>query len=326
MIVKYDIKETDRNLVTEAMRKEKNAVAKNRLLAVSLLLDGMKKKEIQKVLHRGKNYVGTWISAYFKDGVDGLKEKRGGDHKSYLSEEERNEFKSLITITQPVDYGYENKGWDGKIMVDLILKKYQQQYTTDAIYKLLQRLGITYKTASKVDPRKSQDKINIWKEDSRFSSESNRITSWSTKGMAVSYSGYPHGTSVNCLGSLNLVNSNLITSFHDRGNTETTIAHLKIVREYYGDTPLAYLIDNAPWHKTKLVKEFCEANNITLLFLPPYSPEFNPIERVWSFLKSKVRQKFFKTAGEFRNFVLGLLENINITEPDKLMRLCSSLV
>jgi len=163
-------------------------------------------------------------------------------------------------------------------------------------------------------------------DESRFVSESNRITSWSAKGTAVSYSGYRYGTSLNCFGSLNLANGNLITSFHDRGNSETTIEHLKIVRKSYGDTPLAYLIDNAPWHKTKVVKEFCEINNITLLFLPPYSPEFNPIERVWGFLKSKVRQKFFKTADGFRVFIMNLLENINTTESDKLMRLCTSLV
>ena len=101
---------------------------------------------------------------------------------------------------------------------------------------------------------------------------------------------------------------------------------MKIVRQYYKDAPIAYLIDNAPWHKTKIVKEYCQENNITLLFLPPYAPEFNPIERVWSFLKSKVRQKFFKTADAFRKFVIDLLENINSTEHAKLMKLCSSLI
>jgi len=167
MLVKYNIKETDRDFITEMMQKEKNAVVKERLLAVSLFLDGMKKKDIQKVLHRGKNYVGTWISAYFKDGIYGLEDMRGGDHKSYLSTEERDEFKKLITTTQPIEHGYTHKGWDGKLMVDFILKKYQQKYTTDAVYKLLQRLEITHKIAAKVDPKKSQDRIDSWKENSK---------------------------------------------------------------------------------------------------------------------------------------------------------------
>ena len=85
-------------------------------------------------------------------------------------------------------------------------------------------------------------------------------------------------------------------------------------------------MDNATWHKTEEVKNFCENNNITLLFLPPYSPEFNPIERVWSFLKSKVKQRFFPKANEFREFVYQLLNDINSTSSKQLGHLCCSLI
>ena len=57
-----------------------------------------------------------------------------------------------------------------------------------------------------------------------------------------------------------------------------------------------------------------------MLFLPPYSPEYNPIERVWSFLKSKIRQRFFKTADIFRKFVFDLFANINNTDFEELAK------
>ena len=104
------------------------------------------------------------------------------------------------------------------------------------------------------------------------------------------------------------------------------IEHFKIVREYYGDKPIAYLIDNASWHKTKAVQEYCEENNITLLFLPPYSPEYNPLERVWSFLKSKIKNIYFRTAKKFRDYVTNLFQNINETDKTKLLKLCTSLI
>lgn len=90
--------------------------------------------------------------------------------------------------------------------------------------------------------------------------------------------------------------------------------------------PLAFLMDNATWHKTAKVKEFCKNNNITLLFLPPYSPEYNPIERVWSFLKSKVRQRFFPTADSFRNFIYELMDGLNSDYFEQLYSLCCSLI
>jgi len=168
--------------------------------------------------------------------------------------------------------------------------------------------------------------VLLAQDESRFVSESNHITSWSAKGISVSYSGYRYGTALNCFGSFNLNNGHLIPSFHTTGNATETIEHFKIVREYYGDKPIAYFIDNAPWHKTKKVQEYCEENNITLLFLPPYSPEYNPIERVWSFLKSKVKNIYFSTAKKFIDFITDLLQNINETDKNTLLKLCTSLI
>lgn len=170
------------------------------------------------------------------------------------------------------------------------------------------------------------DTVLLAQDESRFVSECNHVTSWSTKGTAVSYSGYRYGTALNCFGSFNLHDGHLITSFHNKGNAIETIEHFKIVREYYGDKPIVYLIDNASWHKTKEVTEYCKQNNISLLFLPPYSPEYNPIERVWSFLKSKTRNLYFSTAQKFIDFITDLLQNINQTDKKTLMRLCTSLV
>lgn len=85
-------------------------------------------------------------------------------------------------------------------------------------------------------------------------------------------------------------------------------------------------MDNASWHKSQKVKDFCNENNITIFFIPPYSPEFNAIERVWSFLKSKVRQKYFLSANLFREYIYNLLDNINSLDSDLLSNLCCSLI
>lgn len=44
------------------------------------------------------------------------------------------------------------------------------------------------------------------------------------------------------------------------------------------------VLDQAGWHVAKALKV---PGNITLLHLPPYSPELNPVERVWAYLKSR---------------------------------------
>ncbi len=171
------------------------------------------------------------------------------------------------------------------------------------------------------------DAILLAQDESRFSSETPRVTSWSQTGSSVVYSGYRYGTSLNCFGSLNLQTGELTSSFHDKGNWKTTIEHLKVVRKNYDkNLPLFIFMDNAPWHKKDEVKIYCKKNNITLLFLPPYAPEYNPIERVWSFLKNKIKQKFFLTAEKYKLFVFNLFENINTTDICKLENHCCNLI
>lgn len=45
------------------------------------------------------------------------------------------------------------------------------------------------------------------------------------------------------------------------------------------------VLDNATFHKSDYLKEISLKHHITLLFLPPYSPDLNPIEKLWANLK-----------------------------------------
>ena len=161
MRVSYNISANAKEDVSIAMRKEKNAVVKERLLAVSMFLDGVPKKDIKNLMHRSANFVGTWISAYFNGGVEALADNRGGNHRSFLDEVQMQELKRIITNTQPV-YA---KGWDADIISDLIQHHFKVKYSRNGVYYVLKRLNLTHKIATKMDPKKSEFKIATWKKD-----------------------------------------------------------------------------------------------------------------------------------------------------------------
>jgi len=54
-------------------------------------------------------------------------------------------------------------------------------------------------------------------------------------------------------------------------------------------------MDNASFHKSQITRELVESTNCKLLYLPAYSPDFNPIEQKWGHVKStvkKIRDRF----------------------------------
>lgn len=54
------------------------------------------------------------------------------------------------------------------------------------------------------------------------------------------------------------------------------------------------ILDNASFHKSTESQKLIEAAGCEILFLPPYSPDLNPIEKCWANMKSKVRELLLK--------------------------------
>jgi len=73
-----------------------------------------------------------------------------------------------------------------------------------------------------------------------------------------------------------------------------------------GDT---VIMDNLSSHKVAGVRRAIEAAGAQLLYLPPYSPDLNPIEMAFSKLKSLLRAKALRTMGELWT-ALGPLSNV----------------
>lgn len=61
------------------------------------------------------------------------------------------------------------------------------------------------------------------------------------------------------------------------------------------------VLDNLPTHKVSGVVEAVQARDARVLFLPPYSPDFNPIEQVFSKIKNELRRRELRTIDALEN-------------------------
>lgn len=92
----------------------------------------------------------------------------------------------------------------------------------------------------------------------------------------------------NVLGALNAVTHQMVrVSNHSYINALSVCELLGQLASSAGRLPLTLVLDNARYQRCALVQQTAQSLGIELLFLPPYSPNLNLIERVWKFVKKE---------------------------------------
>lgn len=71
------------------------------------------------------------------------------------------------------------------------------------------------------------------------------------------------------------------------------------------------VLDNGAFHKAGTL---VIPDNIILIFLPPYSPELNPAEKIWAKFKRDFTNRLFKTMDNLKNYVCGLALDLSKDE------------
>jgi transposase len=118
---------------------------------------------------------------------------------------------------------------------------------------------------------------------------------------------------INVLGAVNAITKEVVTLSNTTYiNAETIIIFLKQLKKHYGELPLKIVLDNARYQHCELVEKAAKELNITLLFLPSYSPNLNIIERLWKFTKKTILYaKYYETPYKFHMAINGFFQTVN---------------
>jgi len=92
------------------------------------------------------------------------------------------------------------------------------------------------------------------------------------------------------MGSYNYRTGQMTISFHQQGNYKNFKKHLKkVLYTYRQHSKIIMVVDNVRFHHAKLLKIWLLNHpKLEIVYLPPYSPELNPIERVWWYMRKKI--------------------------------------
>ena len=226
----------------------------------------------------------------------------------------------------PQRYEFEAGSWQINMVLEMVRKRLGISCRVRTLKRVLRRLGFSYSK-----PRPIPDRSASEAEQEEFKQETaGLLEEMGKQGHAVMvcdeaavqiWQGAGYGwrpanghdairqgfskKSVRLFGSLGTDGYHIRTT--DAINPETFIEFLQ---ELLKTCPKFVMVpDNASCHKSKMVTEFVESTDgdIRLVFLPPYTPQLNPIEMQWSVLKRLLSGRYFRSVGELKKAIMALV-------------------
>jgi transposase len=296
----------------------------DRIKAVLLLDSNWEMKKIAEALLLDPNTIRRYKELYESGGVERLCSDNYLGRESKLT---KNQEEILKKELRRQIYLCTNE------IISFVKREFKIEYSQSGMTYLLHRLGFSYKKpslvpgkANEADQQKFLEELEILKSNKKpkdklyyvdgVHPQHNSLPSygWLPRGEETKLKSNTGRQRANISGALDAETHETHVQEHVTLNAETTINFFKFLENKNPEAPSIYLIlDNAGYYKGEKIREFLKTSRIKLVFLPPYAPNLNLIERLWKFFKKKVLyNQYYKTFSEFRDSCLNFFKKSNL--------------
>ncbi len=293
----------------DGRRLDHKALEYIRIVAVKRVVeDGEAPSDVMKSLGLCRTSIYPWLRKFEDKGWDALVEKIAQGPEPKLSEKQRQQIKRWILGKDPRQFGFDFGLWSRRIVQRLVAEKLGVDLGLTAVGRLLASLDITpqkpLRRAYERDPvavelwqketypklRKRAKKLGakiFFLDEAGFQSDPPLGRTYGLKGQTPVVRTSGRRQSLNVISAVNARGEFWAVSYPGKLNAEAFVAFLQnFVDSQRGKVFL--VVDGHPAHKAKIVKAYLKRlqGRLELHFLPPYAPDLNPDEFVWSYMKS----------------------------------------
>jgi transposase len=279
-----------------------------RKLAVRRVIDdGEVPSEVMKSLGLCRTTIYPWLRRYEAKGMEALVARIAQGPEPKLSEKQRQQVKRWILGKDPRQYGFDFGLWSRRIVRELIAAKFGIELGLTAVGRLLASLEITpqkpLRRAYERDPvavqrwvkqtypelKKRAKRLGakiFFLDEAGFQSDPPLGRTYGLKGKTPVVKTSGQRQSLNVISAVNARGEFWAATYTGKLDAEAFLAFLENFMQ--GRTGKVFLVvDGHPAHKAKLVKGYVQKlqGRLELHFLPPYAPDLNPDEFVWSHMK-----------------------------------------
>ena len=298
-------------------RCERDGRVRDRIKAVLLKSEGWKARDIAQALRIHEETVRQHLADW--ESEEKLEPQNGGSCSKLNDAQSR----ALVVHLQATTY---TRALD---ICAQVIAMFGIHYTVSGMTKWLKEHDFSYKqpkaVPAKADLVKQEEFVEkylgllddtprdepILFMDSAHPTMATKIAcGWIRRGIDKPIAQTASRTRVNVMGAIELTSMNVVSCRPDYVNAETTVCFFDQIKTAYPNAPKIHIIlDQSGYHRSQWVRDSAREKNIELHYLPPYSPNLNPIERLWKVMNEEVRNNvFFASAKAFRQAITEFFE------------------
>jgi transposase len=295
-----------------AHRTAKKKRDADRIKAIILLGKGWTFNQVAEALLMDEETIRHHLKRYKENGIKGLLRVMYKGTESKLSQKQLKQFDKHLKNTTYLKV---------EEIVHYVKKAFSKKYSISGMTDLLHRMGFVYKkpkvVPGKANTEKQKEFIDFYNKLKSEKDDNDPIYfmdgthpqhnsvaayGWIKKGTNKEIKSNTGRARININGAINIKDFKASVHFGDSINAQSTVQLFKKIERANMSAGSIYAIaDNARYYKCKFVTDYLENSKIELIFLPPYSPNLNLIERLWKHFRKKILyNKYYETFEEFK--------------------------
>ena len=281
----------------------------NRILSILAIAEGFSQEQVASTLQVSVESIRLWLCAFLLHGVRGLETKKSPGRPPKLTKTQKKELAAIID-KGPAEAGFLSNCWRSPMLQHLIYKRYGISYSVHYISQLLKNMGFSYQKARFVSDHldemarkkwlsqtwpellsfaKKKNAYLLFGDEASFPQWGTLSYTWARKGKqpTIPTSGKRKGYKV--FGLIDYFTGRFFYKCQqDRLNSAS---YIQFIKEVLSKTKKHIILiqDGAKYHTSAEMRRFFteRKSRLTVCDLPSYSPDYNPIEKLWEKVKRR---------------------------------------
>lgn len=328
----------DSAVLRELAHKCKDAKERERLRALYVLSIGYPVPEVMRIFCIDESTVRRWLERW--DSERNLADKPREGRPPLLDEKDKEEIKHLVEENNPKKHGLNASFWDTKELAAYFKNK-GRDISRECFRNALKGLGARYVKAqivySEADEEarskfaeqflkemkeKPDSVVVLFQDEMSAGCNPHKGYGWTFEERLEIRVPQTNRKRLNCFGAVNPLKGEVIQMSTKESKSDAFIKFLKKALHKYSGNRIWMYADNLRVHKSKKVNHFLEKHpNLSLKFLPPYSPDLNLQEEWWNYERNKLlNNQCFETTHKVATNISWFGKQ---TPPEQIMSICN---